>query len=365
MMLARLLPRLRARGIDSTVISLSSAGAVAQRLARDTIPIVALGMRAGFPDPAGVARLVQTLRRLRPDVVQTWLYHSDLLGALAARLAGSPPVAWNIRCAELDPRDHPRTLPLLLRVLARMSRWPAAIVTNSEAGRRAHERLGYRPRRWIVIPNGFDLETMCPRPHAAADLRHELGLPADARLVGLLARLHPMKDHPTFLAAAATIAAAAPDVHFVLAGRGVAASPALRDQVRALGLQSRAHLLDERADPAALLSGLTVAVSASYSEAFPNVIAEAMACGTPCVATDVGDTRTVVGDAGVLVPARDPGALARGVLSVLALDSRELAALQRTSRERIARHFSLDTVAAEYARAYRQMAGATIVEGGA
>jgi glycosyltransferase involved in cell wall biosynthesis len=357
MMLARLIARLDPRRIENTVISLTTTGTVGHEIQQTGVPVFALGLRPGQVRTAALWRLVRLLRRLRPDVVQTWLYHADLAGIMAGALAHRPKIVWNIRCADLDPADHPRSLPLVLRTLAFLSRYPAAVICNSTAGRRAHEKLGYTPRRWEIIPNGFDTGLFRPSPDARIDLRRELGLDPGALVVGLLARFHPMKDHATFLRAAWMVAKSHADVHFVAAGRGVAGNRVLDEVVADLTLGDRVHLLPERNDAPRFLAALDVAVSSSSGEAFPNVVGEAMACGTPCVVTDVGDSAQIVGDAGVMVPPRDAAALAAGVLSLLALDPTSRDNLSFAARERIKSRFSLEGVAVRYEQLYLDIAG--------
>jgi glycosyltransferase involved in cell wall biosynthesis len=312
---------------------------------------------------AGTPRLAEIFRRERPAVVQTWLYHADLLGFLAARLAGRPPVAWNIRCAELDPRDHPTSLRWVLSALARLSSRTAAIVVNSQAGQQANEQLGYRSRRWVSIPNGFDVSHFAPRPDARDDLRRELGVAGDTPLVGLVARFHPMKDHDTFLRAARSLHRDRADVHFVLAGRQVdPANAALTTAVRHFGIESVVHLLGEREDVSRLTAALDVATCSSYSEGFPNVIGEAMASGVPCVATDVGDMRVLIGETGVIVPPRHPDALAEGWRQLLGLSSARRAALGAAARARIAERFEIGAVARQYETLYDELAASRAPE---
>jgi glycosyltransferase involved in cell wall biosynthesis len=362
-MLARLLGAIDRRRVETAVISLDDKGPMAERIERSGISVSALGATRAAAMPFALWRLVRMIRQYQPDVIQTWLYHADFAGTLAAMLTGTP-VVWNIRCAELDRRDHPRSLAPLLKALARLSKRATAIVCNSRAGRAAHERLGYTPPRWELIPNGFDVDACKPRPEARNELRRTLALPAEATIVGLLARLHPMKDHETFLRAAAMASARQADVHFVAAGRGVPENVALRGMVRGLGLEKRVHFLSERLDPTRFLDACDVVVSSSYGEAFPNVIGEAMACGVPCVATDVGDTADIVGDAGILVRPRDPEALAAGVLQILALDSESRARLSAAARRRIEARFSLSTIAAQYEQFYLELAGRSADVGG-
>jgi glycosyltransferase involved in cell wall biosynthesis len=360
LMLARLVERLSSERIENSVIVLADRGVVGERIVRAGVPVFALGMRPARPSPRSLWRLVRLLRQIRPDVVQTWLYHADGVGLLAATLAGVPHVLWNIRCAELDPRDHPKATLTLLRLLAWCSRAPSSIVSNSVAGRQAHQALGYRPRRWVVIPNGFDPDVFTPQPGAGAALRRELQLDDDVRIIGMLGRFHVMKDQATFIDAAGEVARARERVHFVVAGRGVAESSLLRERAEAAGLGHRVHLLAERGDAPQFLAALDIAVSSSYGEAFPNVIGEAMACGTPCVVTDAGDSSTLVGETGIVVPARDAGALAAALILMLDLAPADFAALQRAARQRIVEHFSLASVVNQYEALYRELAAPAV-----
>ena len=354
--MARLVGQLEAAESPEVVVSLSTIGPIGTHLQKNHVPVYAIGMRPGGLNAAALWRLIRLLRRLRPDILQTWLYHADIAGVIAGRLAGVPRIVWNIRCAELDPLDHPRSLRTLLKVSAALSGSPAAVVCNSVAGRRAHERLGYHPRRWLVIPNGFDTEVFRPEPSARTTIRRELGLANEVPLVGLLARLHPMKDHATFLQAASRVARARQDVHFAIAGRGVDTSPELPRLARDLSIRQQVSFLPERNDSPQFLAALDVAVSASYGEAFPNVIGEAMACGVPCVVTDVGDTRVLVGDTARVVRPRDPDALADGILELLTLDKTSRDEIGQRARRRIQSDFSLRRVANRYQELYRDLA---------
>lgn len=351
-MLVRLVQPNDSTSLRQSVVSLTDGGTLASEIVSAGVPLFSLGMRPGLPHPLALYRLVKLMRRLSPDVLQTWLYHADLVGLLATPFSGGVPLLWNIRCAELDPNDHSWLLQGLRRVLAAASSRPAIVVSNSIAGRRAHEAIGYRPRRWEIIPNGFDTEVFRPRAEAPATVRREIAVPPATRLVGMLARVHPMKDHKTFLRAAALVAAARDDVHFVLIGRDTDRDRLLAELARSLGLESRLHLLGERSDAPRLLAALDVLVSSSYSEAFPNVIAEAMACGVPCVVTDVGDSAAIVADTGTVVPPRDPAMLAQGVLELLAMEPARLRALGLVARARVVAEYSLQRAVQRYETIY-------------
>lgn len=353
-MLCRLAASFDRRDIESTVISLTDPGALGAEIEQHGVPLISLGMRPGRFNLGHLLALRRTLRRLAPDIVQTWLYHADFAGLLAARFAGVPAVLWNIRCADMDDVDRSPSLRMLQRVLALLSPLPRGIVSNSRAGREAHERLGYHARAWHIIPNAVDTDLFRPDPGARAALLDEFGLPPSARLIGIVGRSHPMKDHATFLKAAGIVASACPATRFILVGRDIATNAELQQLAAAIGA-GRVVMTGERSDIARLLSGFDVAVSSSYSEGFPNVVVEAMACGTPVVVTDVGDSAAIVGECGVICPPRDPAALAAGITRVLGLSPAERTALVASARQRVLEHFTLPSTTAQYASLYRSV----------
>jgi len=356
-MLVRLVSRTNRASFSNTVVSLSGDGMLGASIVEAGVPLVCLGMGPRMPGPGSLLRLARAIRRVRPHILQTWQYRADLIGLVVGKCTGVPAVCWNIRSAELDPVDHPASLFRVIRQLARLSRFPAAVIHNSQAGRRAHERLGYRPRRWEFIPNGFDTDAFVPSDDRRRAVRAELGIAADVPLVGLVARYHPMKDHATFVAAAAHAAALCPAARFLMAGRGVDRGNAeLIARLASHGLSDRVRVLGDRSDPAALFAALDVAVSSSYSEAFPNVIGEAMSCGVPCVVTDVGESSRIVGETGIVVPPRNAEGLGQGIARVLQMSADERRALGRAARERIATEYSLPAVVSRYERVYESIA---------
>ncbi|MGE4553708.1 MAG: glycosyltransferase [Desulfovibrionaceae bacterium] len=368
--LARLLSRLDRAEFEPLVVSLVPPGWMAAELDRLAVPVAHLDMRRGRPTPGGLWRLRGVLRRFDPHLLQTWLYHADLLGLLGARLArplgGGPPVVWNLRCAYMDLARYPRTTALTLRACARLSARPACVLANSRAALDWHRSLGYRPRRAEVIGNGIDADLFRPDAVARAEVRAELGLAADAPVLVTAARFDPMKDVPGLLGAAARVLAAWPEARWLLCGRGMEPGNAeLAALLAAAGLSGRAgdaaslapvRLLGQRGDMPRLLAAADLAVSASRGESFPNAVAEALACGLPCAATDAGATAELVAEAGRVVPIEDPEALARAVLELLALPPEERARLGAAGRERIRAGHSLEAQAAAYAALYRELA---------
>ncbi len=357
MTLLNLLTRLDRRRFECEVFSLSAEAPLAERIRALGVPVHLLDMKPGAPDPRGYLRLVAHLRRFRPALVQTWMYHADFLGGLAAPLAGRPPVVWGVHLTVGEMSGLKPATRLIIRLNARLSRrLPRAIVCCAEAARRTHAAIGYAAARMTVIPNGIDLGRFRPDPAARARLRAELGLPAETLLIGMAARFDPHKDHRNFLRAAALLRRRRPEVRFVLWGRDVAPdNPGLAAWVREEGLEGVVHLLGLRADAPSLTAALDLATLSSWGEAFPLVLGEAMACGVPCVSTDVGDAALLLGETGRVVPPRHPQALAEAWEALLALPPSARQALGRAARQRVEDHYSLEKMAAAYARLYEDI----------
>lgn len=357
-MLLKVVSGLRA-DFEPHVVSLGGRGDLAAAFESIGVPVHALGMRGALDAPRAIAALAARFRRLRPQVVSTWLYHADLVGGLAARAAGIGAVAWNIRNGSLSTRTTSRATRAVVALNGRLSRSvPRTILCCSEAARDIHVGLGFDAARFELIPNGFDLSEYRPDPGARAAVRAELELAPDAPLIGLVARWDPQKNHRGAIGAAARLLARRPDARFVLVGRGVDASnAALRDWIDATGAPHAFRLLGARADVARLTAAFDVATSTStYGEAFPNVLGEAMACGVPCVATDVGDAACIVGDTGRVVPPADDRALAAAWEALLAMPAPGREALGTLARRRVTAHYDLGAVRRRYERAFEAVA---------
>lgn len=322
------------------VVSLVAGGMWHRPLSAMGIEVFDLGMRRGIPSPIGLWRLTRLIRRYQPVLVQTWLYHGDLLGFLAAHLAGRIPVVWNLRCSDMNYSRYSRLTSLVVRVLSWLSPFTKAIIVNSDAGRRWHIHLGYRPPRWELLPNGIDVTEFRPNIEARRNWRKKLGLSEESILIGMAARRDPMKDHEGLIEAAALLPE---DICFVLVGEGVTA-----DDPSLVRKRGAIHLLGRCTDMLGFFSTLDIAVLASnFGEGFPNVIIEAMACGIPCIVTDVGDAAAIVGDTGKVVPPHDSAALAEAI-SGLARQPELRTRLGKLARDRVVKHYALPAIAAHY-----------------
>ena len=327
MMLAKLL---EAGGYQNAqlVVALRAGGGLWRRVAATGVELHDLGLAPGRPSLKALWRLAGLLRRWQPDLVHGWMYHGNLAALAGARLADRHlPVLWNIRHSLHDLALEKPGTRRVIQAGAPLSRFAAGIVYNAAVSAGQHEACGYARARSEVIPNGFDTELFRPDPAAGGRLRAELGVGPSTVIVGHVARHHPMKDHGLLIEAAGSLVAKGLDVCLVMLGEGVTAGNAeLTAAVHKAGLGERVALLGERKDVPEIVPALDVAVLCSaWGEGFPNVLGEAMACGVPCLATDVGDCRSLLAGIGEVVPPRDAGALAAGLERLVRLPDRRSA----------------------------------------
>ncbi|MCH9052861.1 MAG: glycosyltransferase [Proteobacteria bacterium] len=357
MMLFKLLSRLVREDVGNEVISLTGIGPVGERIADLGIEVHALGIGRALPSPPRIFSLARMMRESQPDIVHAWMYHANLLAGLAAKIARSPPVIWGIRQSNLDPRLSKRSTLLTASLCARLSaRLPARILCCSTVARDVHVAQGYAPEKMAVIPNGFDLERFRPDGEARIAVRRELGIGLEAPLIGLVARFDPQKDHRSFIRAAARLLESGAGAHFLLCGEGIDAdNRELGGWIEAAGIGANCHLLGLRDDMAAITAALDIAVSSSaFGEGFSNAVAEAMACGVPCVVTDVGDSGLMVEDTGRVVAPKDAEALGDAMAGLLAIGAERRAELGRAARRRVEENYSLADIAARHLAFYRE-----------
>jgi len=361
-MLCRIAARMDGTRFQNEIVSLRDILDQAERMRAIGVRVRTLGMKKSVPNPLLVMRLAQWIRESKPDVIHTWMYHANMVGALAARLAGDVPVVWGIHHSAPDPRVDKRRTVLVNRICALMSRkFPARIVCCSEASLRFHRELGYAAEKLELIPNGVDPEQFRPDPVARFSVREEVGIPTDALLIGMAARFHPQKDHRNFIQAAEQLHKQMPGVHFLLCGLNVTwQNTRLVEWIEAAGIRDCCHLLGVRRDVARLFAAMDIATTSSVSgEAFPVVVAEAMASRTPCVVTDVGDSALIVDKTGSAVAPGDPYALAEAWRKLIEAGPGERQNLGMSARRRVQQHFALPVVVDRHQAIYAQVAART------
>lgn len=350
-MLVRLATSIRCNhdGVAQIVVSLSDLGILGPKLRQQGIEVVAIGARSFAGIPYAVWRLAKLFRQERPTVVQSWLYRSDLISALAGRLSGRPKIAWGIRCTSV-PQGSSRSLKLLIRLNARISTFlPDKIVCCAEAAKNFHAKLGFDTSKMVVIPNGFDFDDFRPSARCRDDVRRNLGVESGAFLIGIVGRYDELKDFENFIDAAALALAVNSRMKFVMIGKGLDVdNPSLYSRIVAAGMQQKFILLGARDDVAKLMRGMDVYCLSSRSEGFPNVVVEAMGTALPCVVTDVGDAAAIVGDTGKVVPPRNPKKLASALIEYAKTSESELRLVGEQARERAKRLYSLHSVTKTY-----------------
>lgn len=322
------------RGHEVAVALFYTEGPFVADLRAAGVPVIGLEKRGRWDLAGPVLRLIGELRRRRPEVLHGYLPTADILATLVRPFSPRTRLVFGIRASDMDLARYGRVERLTYAVEAWLSRFADLIISNSKAGLEAAWSRGFPPGRGVVIRNGVDTDRFRPDEGAWESRRARLGVGRETALIGIVGRRDPMKDHPTFLAAARDLAASGLDAAFVMMGKGVDAVPGRETVGRPV------IALPPDPDPASLIAALDVAVlSSAFGEGFPNVVAEAMACGVACAVTDVGDAGFAVGDLGLVVPPGDPAALAEAVrrLVPIARDP----ALRRARRERVLSLFSV------------------------
>jgi glycosyltransferase involved in cell wall biosynthesis len=347
-MLYKILSHMDAHAFTSEVISLTTLGPIGKQIQSLGIPVTTLGMHQHKFRALG--KLVKILKNKRPHLIQSWNHHSDLLALVSGWLVGTRTIFWNIRCSDVLEMGF----PWLVKTLAWLSLLPTGIIVNSQAGLNTHSKLGYRPKAWHVIGNGFDCEHFCPDTHKRETFRQRYHISNEAILIGMIARFDPMKDHPTFFQAANQLITTQ-DIWFVLAGQGMHAENTKLQELIPARLHDRVILCGEDQAVDSIDAALDMAVLCSYrTEGFPNAIGEAMSCGVPCIVTDVGDCRDLVGDTGIVISPRSPTALASAMSQLISEGREERQQRGQRSREKIMALYTLDKITKAYEELYRQ-----------
>lgn len=337
---------------------MTGRGIYAERLEEFGISVHVLGFPRGGLTFSGAVRLFSLIRKIRPDAVQTWMYHSDLIGGVVARLAGIRAVVWGIRGGNLDAAHNSRSTLFVVRLCASVSGWvPRKIVSCSVQAAQLHRSVGYQPSKFVHIPNGYNMDRFKPDSSGRKAVREELGLAEDDFVLGMVARFDVQKNHRNLIDALAQLKQRGVQFTCLLVGVGMEPSNAeLSGWIESAGIAGNVRLLGARSDIPAVMNALDVHVLSSLGEAFPNVLAEAMACATPCVTTDVGDAAVIVAEHGWVVPPQNADALADGLLQAYQRFSGEEAAWQAllaACRAHIMANFELEQMCERYRQVWR------------
>ncbi len=337
---------------NHTVISLMDAGKYGPLLRTEGVEVYCLNMPKGRISLRGLKTLWKILRTGQPDVVQTWMYHADLVGGFFARLAGIGYICWGIHHSNLEPGKNKYLTIWLARLCAVLSPYvPQHIVCCAQQAAEVHQALGYSKGKLVVIPNGYDLNWFRPDIEARARLRNEWGFSNEIPLLGMIGRFDPQKDHKNLIDALCQLRKKEVPFRCVLVGNGLS-----RDNKQLVSWLEEAQLFDQilllgiRNDIPSVMNALDIHVLPSIGEAFPNVLAEAMSCGTPCVTTDVGDAALIVGETGWIVPPKNSNMLAYALDDAIVAwhDHILWPKRQRACRVRIEQNYEIEKMVCSY-----------------
>ena len=336
------------------VVSLTGDGTMSERFRHAGIDLILLNFKKSFF--TDFLRLVFLIRNLRPMLVQTWMYHADLIGGIAARLAGQKNIIWGIRHTGFS-KGSSRITVLVMRLCALLSRWvPRYIICVAEASREAHIRYGYDKTKMAVIPNGLDIPFPENNEEKRKKVRLQFGIAATDILIGIVGRFHPDKDHATFIQAAELLLAKHHNVRFLMVGRGLdQCNHELMQMFSNSAVASHFILLGERDDVPNCLNIMDVFCLSSRFEGFPNVVAEAMAMGLPCVVTKAGDAAYVVGEHGSVVEVGKPIELSNAIEYFIIKGEAYRRVVGTAARQRVCEHFSVKRMREQYQEIYNKL----------
>jgi len=335
------------------IVSLTKIGPVGNRLIESGQTVHALDFKL-LTFCGSLHKLWRLIRVYRPDVIQTWMYHSDLLGGILGRAAGVRNVVWNVRNTEIPQRTWSIT-GLIVRLCALLSHVvPRAIVCCAHSGLEYHAMLGYCQDRMVVIPNGYDVGVAQLSPESKYNIKSLNGIPQATFVVGIVGRFDRLKGFDVFIEAAGLMAERCPnDLVFIMLGRFLDdKNTELSKLIASKGRQAHFKLMGEQKDVAQIMHTFDILCLASRAEGFPNVVAEAMLIKIPCVVTDVGDAALIVNKTGRVVLPGNPEALADALLEFESMHEIQRQQMGRDARERIMINYDIKIVAQRYADLY-------------
>lgn len=343
---------------NQVVISLLNQGKYGELIAKLGIKLYYLNMKPNIFFIFKIFTLIKILFNEKPDIVQTWMYHSDFFGSIAARLAGIKNIFWNIRHADHQKNQtNPKTI-WILKILTKLSWWlPKKIIVNSKKSINIHKELGYCKKKLIYIPNGYDLSLLKPKNKYIVSIRKKLNLKNKIPLIGFVGRYYPEKDHFNLLNALYLLKNQKIDFFCVLVGKNINyKNEKLINNIKKLGLEKNIKLMGSQKNIISLMSELDLHILSSNSESFPNVVAEAMACQTPCIVTDVGDAAYIVGKTGWVVPSKNPLLLAKITIKAISeIGTKRWKKRCIDARLRIQKNFHIDRMVNSYNKTWSKI----------
>ncbi len=335
------------------VISMMDKGKYGELLEKENIKVYTLGMPIGKLTFKGIIDLYKLIQKFNPDVVQTWMYHANLIGGIIAKFSGVKKIVWGIHHSNLDETHNKKSTIFIAKILGKISGIvPSDIIFCAEKSYEIHKLIGYRCKNMKVIPNGYELDKFYPNYENLENLKNQFNLNDAENIIGLVARFDELKDHNNLLHSLQLVKKKGIDFKCLLVGSNISnTNIELTNMINKYDINENIILLGERNDIPNIMNLLDIHVLSSYSEAFPNVLCEAMACGVSCITTDVGDAAFIVGNTGFVVPIKAPELMSDKIIKMLyekKHDTKSWNNRKTNSRKRIVENFSIEKMIKNY-----------------
>lgn len=332
-----------------------SGGPLETKFSEVGIPVETLGLsRGSLPSLKTILKLFKKVKSFSPDVIQGWMYHGNLAATVAAFFIKNKVVVWNIRQTLYNTNNEKKLTKFVIWLNIFLSRSADVIIYNSQTSADQHVHLGFEKSKTVIIPNGFDTSVFFYSEESKAKIRAELGISKDKIVIGHVARFHPMKNHSLFVKTAIRLTTEFPEkLCFIMVGEGISIS---NPEFQNLNGNDNFHLLGARRDIPDVTNSFDIAtLTSSWGEAFPNTIGEAMACEVPCVASDVGDVKIILGNGGFVTPVDDEELFYEALKKMILLSSAERRAIGKDALARVKEQYSIEKVVESYRDLYQKL----------
>ena len=348
------------RNNNHVVISMMDYGHYGIPLERSGVSVHCLFMPLGKITFKGLFKLFLLVRNIQPSIIQTWMYHADFIGGIIGYIAGHRKIVWNVRNSVGVGNNLQFSTKLIVRICAILSHIiPVKIVVNSIEGSETHINIGYKREKISLIQNGYNIDDYSLKDQAKVYFREEIGVAKDIILFGMVANWHPIKGHTVLLKALQKLKELnVSKWRCILVGSNMdPMNDLLMDMVKQNKLENYIILLGSRNDIPTVMNSIDIHLLSSKSEGFPNAVAEAMASGTPCIVTDVGDSAIIVGDLGWKVPPSAPEPFCAAMVEALNEfgDQNQWTNRMANCRNRINEEFSQDRMSSSFQSLWKQI----------
>ena len=333
--------------IKNNVISLMSEGYYGPLFKKKKIPLKCLNMKRGEINFQSLKNLKKILENQKPDIIQGWMYHGNVAAMIGAfMLKKKPKLSWNIRLSLEAFSQMKFNTRLAIKLGAIFSKKPDAIIYNSLRSLSQHHKIGFSMNNDFYIPNGFDINKWHPSNKMKSRIRNLLKISKKTKVIGYVGRGEDQKDLPNLFKAFDIVKKKNLDIILVAVGKNLKKYAIDTDRIIFLGLRS---------DVQNLMKSFDIFCLSSKAEGFPNVIGEAMLSGLPCITTDVGDAKEIVGNTGWVIPANNPLLLANCIDKVIKIKPEKLKKYSKYARQKIISKYDINHIKNEYISLYHSL----------